>query len=174
MINDRKREVNVHSIQLRGRDRTLANMYTCILGLFPPLVLACIIIRYDLTSVIFFIILSILFLIPIIGYLINVAKKNKEEMHRLEFCVKPEGLYYLNHFNGKSIFLNWSEIRMINPVFFYNYERRLDIIPMKGKRITINLEDYTFRLNPYTLRRTIIHFSGRDDIWNSKGPLFLW
>lgn len=174
MINDRDKDVKVYPIQLRGRDRVLSTIYACILGLFPPLALVCVMICYHLTSTIFFIILLVLFLLPILGYLINVPRKDKEEMLRLEFCVNPEGLFYLNHFNGKSFFLKWSEIEKIHPVLFYNYERRLDIIPIKGERRTINLVDYTFRLNPYTLRRNIIHYSGRDNIWKSKGPLFLW
>ena len=174
MINDRNKDIKVYTIQLTGRDRVLSTIFGCVLGLFLPLGLVGVMVCYHFTGTFFLIIVSVLFLFLVLGFLIKVLRNNKEEMNRVEFRVNPEELFYLNHYNGKSFSLNWNEIRMIRPVLFYNYKRRLDIIPIKGKIKTIDLKDYTFRLNPYALRRSIVHYSGRDTIWKSKGPLFLW
>ena len=161
-------------IMLFGRDRALSITYTCILGLIPPVGLVFVVIRYQLTNALFLTVLAILFLLPIVGYLINIPRMKKEDKDRLEFCVDPKGLYYLNPINGKHFCLKWSEIKTIRPVLFYNYERRLEIIPLKGEKRSVNLDGYTSRINAYSLKRSIIHYSGRTDIWESKGPLFLW
>ena len=167
-----------HPIELFGRDRALSIIYSCLLGLILPMGLLLVIIRFHIVDTIALIVLIVLFFLPFWGYLINVPRMKKEEMDRLELCVDHKGFYYLNPFSGKTLFFNWSEIETIHPVLFYNYERRLEIVTIKEKnkkkRIHINLSDYSYRFNGYSLKRTVIHYSGRSDIWKSKGPLFLW
>jgi len=166
---------SVHPIKLFGRDRALSTVHAYLISLALTLGVLYIIIRYQLVNTLSLIILFLLFVLPLLACLISLLRIDKEEKRRLEFSIDSEGLFYLNHNNGYGFSLKWYEVETIRPIFFYNHERRLEILSTKGEKRSIDLGEYSFRqINAYSLRRSILHFSGRADIWKGRGPLLLW
>ena len=166
---------NVPPIKLFGRDRALSTVHTYLISLAISLGLLFIIIRYQLVSTLSLIVLFVLFFVPLLACSISLLKMDKEEKNRIEFSIDSEGLFYLNHFNVQGFSLKWCDVKTIRPIFFYNYERRLEILSTRGEKKVIDFGEYSFhRINAYSLRRSILHFSGRTDIWKGKGLLFMW